>query len=187
MRSHLAPRSLLIPVLLVAACASPVSHPWQVPGNDRQVYLATANWPEVPPSQVHLVKPGAVAEAVRTLGANPWVALAEQQAVDMAEPAPCPASAGLQPFLVRGVAHGGVASFTIVRLDPSTGWLLVSHGTYNGEDIFNAWAIREVAPLPVIVFLPSSPSHVLPTAEVGGDAIFNEGRFERRWPRECAA
>jgi len=151
------------------------------------VGVATAEWPEVAPSMVLPIKEALVPEAVEMLGNASWLALTEEQVDQLVEAAPCPESARLRGYLVRGVAHGGVATYTIVRQDPAADWLIVSHATYDRESMLFVWGLRRVLPLPVVVMLSTAPKHVLPTAELGGDWIFRGGRLNRMRRPTCAA
>jgi hypothetical protein len=133
------------------------------------------------------LKRESIPQAVNTLGDRSWLLLSSDQVREFAEVSPCPGSSDLVPFLVRGVAHGGVQTYTIIRHDPSTRWLVVSHATYNGENFLFSWGLRRVLPLPVIVFLAEPPAEVLPTAELGGDWLFYGRRLTRVGAHTCAA
>jgi len=74
-------------------------------------------------------------------------------------------------YAVRGLAYGLSPVWTDVTFNPSLHAIHVHEATYNGENTFISYGMRNVSPCPIIVRLSSPPAKVYVSAELGGDAI----------------
>lgn len=84
------------------------------------------------------------------------------------------------------MAYGAFALYSQVRREPETGWVIVYHGTYNGETLMISSFLRRQLPLPVIAWLPAAPTRVFSIAEVGGDGFAARG-FRHRDRQKCGS
>lgn len=172
--------------MLLVACAASVPHPWASPGTDTRLILATDSWQVLDAGAVAAVDDAKVRAAVSLLREREWVLLDAEQRVELSAPTACRPPDGTSPYLVRGVAHGGIADFTVVRIDTALGWVVVYQGTYDGENLLFLAALREQLALPIIVHLAAPPTRVFAIGELGGDHLVGRGL---RYPRagKCGA
>ena len=174
MRSALA--SCAVVAALACASSQPQPHPWATPGTDRGIWLSTKDWPLLLPASVLRVKTDALQRTREMLAARDSVPLTGTQVADLAEAPECARSEGT-PYLVRGLAYGGYASFTAVRQDQESGWVAVWQGTYPPE--ISSFQDSQLA-TPLIVYLRQAPKRVFAIAEEGGENMFGRGLPHRR-------
>ena len=158
-------------VLVLAGCMGTVPHQWQTQGNDRALMTPTDDWKLLPVWQYHPVTLGQVPAAVVLLEKNDIVTVTEDQVRLFVARTDWGAKDGLKPYLVRGVAFGGNPLFSVVRFDARTGYLVTFCATWNGENLFTEYGARKAEPYPFVVRLPSPPTKVFATAELGGDRL----------------
>lgn len=179
-------RAALALAFALLACASPPPHPWASPGSEFQLGLPIHDWPLLGAGTVLEVAEPQQGRAAALLAEREWIALEADQVAVLASPGACPPPADARPYLLRGVAYGGVAWYSQVRRDPETGWVVVYHGTYNGENLLFSMGLRHQAPLPVIAYLQSAPTRVFSIAEIGGDMLAGRG-LRHRDREKCAS
>jgi hypothetical protein len=154
----------------VSAC-SPIPHAWQHrPGKD--VAVPIAEWTSLPRAYHCRVDARSREKATARLEERAFIAVTPEDVSAYCADFEPPADRVVSPYLVRGVAHPWPA-YSVVRFDASTGRCVVYQATWDGENLLDVWASREVRPSPVVVFLPREPVEVLPVAEMGGDWILD--------------
>ncbi|MBI4601698.1 MAG: hypothetical protein HY721_07040 [Planctomycetes bacterium] len=171
MRGALGAAFLLL-ALSWAGCSGRVrQHPWLTRGDAWAVDLDVAAWPLVEPDRFAWVARERREEAARLLETDEATELSAGEAARFAPDLAAPADLSLRPFLLRGVAYGGLPVYALLRTDEATRQALVYQATYNGENLLGVWALSDLQPCPVVACLPWPPSRVLATAELGGDQI----------------
>lgn len=157
--------------IVLTSCNTPVTHPWQLPGDDRQVMLNTSQWPIVSQSLYVAVPEDKVPEAAELLKTREYIELAPEQEKAFSRHLSRPENSKLKPYLIRGVTMG-TPMFSILRKNPETNEILISRATWNGEMTipfvkprFGIW--------PVVIYLERPPMRVYPTAVYGGDWIMH--------------
>ena len=165
-------------VIQLAGCSSePKIHKWQLLGNDRSVVLSTSEWPVLETEFYHRVNDEMLEKAITLLSEESYYMLSKEEENNFWKG--LPVDDNYVPYLVRGVAYGGVPAYTILRFDEQYGELVVYHATYNGENILFTSMVDEPVECPLIVYLPKPLNKVYPTANLGGDIIFRRGDLEK--------
>jgi hypothetical protein len=116
-------------------------------------------------------------KALQILKGKDWLRIdATQRDYLMADPTPVASPIGMtvppqhQIYLVRGRGYGAFGGK--VRFQPKTRELSVFLASYNGEMLIPGMH-HKVKDIPVIVALPTAPTKVHQSAQIGGDSILS--------------
>jgi hypothetical protein len=162
--------NLIVSYLLLSGC-SPSIHEWQAKGDDLTVIKDASKIPVLQKDVYCHVTAQYLETTTQLLKEREFQSITNKQAMLWCGNFQPPGDATLKPYLVRGVVYR-YPSYTIVRFDQNTGELINHHATWNGENILGTWALSTPYPWPLVIYLPSPPKTVFPTAVLGGDWIF---------------
>ncbi len=122
--------------------------------------------------------------AFELLDGRQFLKISREQAANLAPKLHPPGNAALEPFLVQSKAHGGMPWISVISFDEESGNLKIHNQTYDGENLLTYWAMQEIEPVALVIYLQRPPVKVISTCELGGDRIFRafntrSGSFSR--------
>jgi len=158
-------------MLAVNGCSRYEKHTWQYEGNDSFVVKTISQIPIVAPQYYFHIDPNHLQETCKILETVQCCPITDELASSWCSNFARPRNYKLKPYLVRSVIYG-IPSFAIIKYDPNTNELLTFHASYDGENLISEYFQKKVSAWPIVVYLPSEPKIVYPTAVLGGDAIF---------------